>query len=56
MGTPTLILALRRSPQSSGVSRRPLGRAATLEVCLAMLESEIERKEFFLSHRVPSPE
>ena len=30
--------------------------AATLEVCLAMLESAAERKEIFLSHQVPSPE
>ena len=30
--------------------------AATLEVCLAMLESAKERKEIFLSHQVPSPE
>ncbi len=30
--------------------------AATLEVCLAMLESAQERKEIFLSHQVPSPE
>jgi phthalate 4,5-cis-dihydrodiol dehydrogenase len=30
--------------------------AATLEVCLAMLESARERKEIFLSHQVPSPE
>jgi len=30
--------------------------AATLEVCLAMLESAAERKEVFLSHQVPSPE
>jgi phthalate 4,5-cis-dihydrodiol dehydrogenase len=30
--------------------------AATLEVCLAMLESSRERKEIFLSHQVPSPE
>jgi phthalate 4,5-cis-dihydrodiol dehydrogenase len=30
--------------------------AATLEVCLAMLESAQERKEVFLSHQVPSPE
>ena len=29
---------------------------ATLEVCLAMLESAKERKETFLSHQVPSPE
>ena len=29
---------------------------ATLEVCLAMLESAKERKEIFLSHQVPSPE
>jgi phthalate 4,5-cis-dihydrodiol dehydrogenase len=28
---------------------------ATLEVCLAMLESARERKEIFLSHQVPSP-
>jgi phthalate 4,5-cis-dihydrodiol dehydrogenase len=30
--------------------------AATLEVCLAMLESAQERKEIYLSHQVPSPE
>ena len=30
--------------------------AATLEVCLAMIESAKERKEIFLSHQVPSPE
>jgi phthalate 4,5-cis-dihydrodiol dehydrogenase len=30
--------------------------AATLEVCLAMLESAKERKEIFLRHQVPSPE
>jgi phthalate 4,5-cis-dihydrodiol dehydrogenase len=29
---------------------------ATLEVCLAMLDSARERKEIFLSHQVPSPE
>jgi predicted dehydrogenase len=29
---------------------------ATLEVCLAMLESAEQRKEIFLSHQVPSPE
>jgi phthalate 4,5-cis-dihydrodiol dehydrogenase len=29
--------------------------AATLEVCLAMLESAEKRKEIFLSHQVPSP-
>jgi phthalate 4,5-cis-dihydrodiol dehydrogenase len=29
---------------------------ATLEVCLAILESAKERKEIFLSHQVPSPE
>jgi phthalate 4,5-cis-dihydrodiol dehydrogenase len=29
---------------------------ATLEVCLAMIESAQERKEIFLSHQVPSPE
>ncbi len=29
---------------------------ATLEVCLAMLESAQDRKEIFLSHQVPSPE
>ena len=29
--------------------------AATLEVCLAMLESAAKRKEIFLSHQVPSP-
>jgi phthalate 4,5-cis-dihydrodiol dehydrogenase len=43
------------------VHKRPVfhdGRwgAATLEVCLAMLESAKERKEIFLSHQVPSPE
>jgi phthalate 4,5-cis-dihydrodiol dehydrogenase len=43
------------------VNRRPVfhdGRwgEATLEVCLAMLESAKERKEVFLSHQVPSPE
>ena len=30
--------------------------AATLEVCLAMLESAEKREEIFLSHQVPSPE
>jgi phthalate 4,5-cis-dihydrodiol dehydrogenase len=30
--------------------------AATLEVCLAMLQSAEERKEIFLSRQVPSPE
>ena len=30
--------------------------AATLEVCLAMLESAKQRKEMLLSHQVPSPE
>ncbi len=30
--------------------------AATLEVCLAMLESAQVRKEIYLSHQVPSPE
>jgi phthalate 4,5-cis-dihydrodiol dehydrogenase len=30
--------------------------AATLEVCLAMLESAKQRKEIMLSHQVPSPE
>lgn len=30
--------------------------AATLEVCLAMLESAEKRKEILLSHQVPSPE
>jgi predicted dehydrogenase len=30
--------------------------AATLEVCLAMLESAQQRKEIILSHQVPSPE
>jgi phthalate 4,5-cis-dihydrodiol dehydrogenase len=29
---------------------------ATLEVCLAILESSEQRKEIFLSHQVPSPE
>jgi len=29
---------------------------ATLEVCLAMLESAQQRKEIMLSHQVPSPE
>ena len=43
------------------VNNRPVfhnGRwgEATLEVCLAMLESAKERKEIFLSHQVPSPE
>jgi phthalate 4,5-cis-dihydrodiol dehydrogenase len=30
--------------------------AATLEACLAMLESAKQRKEIFLAHQVPSPE
>ncbi len=30
--------------------------AATLEVCLAMIESAEKRHEVFLSHQVPSPE
>ena len=30
--------------------------AATLEVCLAMLESAEKRQEIFLSHQVPSPD
>jgi phthalate 4,5-cis-dihydrodiol dehydrogenase len=30
--------------------------AATLEVCLAMLESAEKRREIFLSHQLPSPE
>ena len=30
--------------------------AATLEVCLAMIESAEKRHELFLSHQVPSPE
>jgi phthalate 4,5-cis-dihydrodiol dehydrogenase len=43
------------------VHQRPVfhdGRwgAATLEVCLAILESAAQRKEIFLSHQVPSPE
>ena len=43
------------------VHKRPVfhdGRwgAATLEVCLAMLESAQQRKEIMLSHQVPSPE
>jgi phthalate 4,5-cis-dihydrodiol dehydrogenase len=29
---------------------------ATLEICLAMLESAKQRKEIFLAHQVPSPE
>ena len=29
---------------------------ATLEVCLAILESSEQRKEIFLSHQVPSPD
>ncbi len=42
------------------VNHRPVfhdGRwgAATLEVCLAMLESAEQRKEIYLSHQVPSP-
>ena len=56
MGTPTLIFPLRRSPQSSGVSRRLLGRGATLEVWLPMFESAKEPKEKLLSHQVPKPE
>jgi phthalate 4,5-cis-dihydrodiol dehydrogenase len=43
------------------VHNRPLfhdGRwgAATLEVCLALLESAATRREIFLSHQAPSPE
>jgi phthalate 4,5-cis-dihydrodiol dehydrogenase len=43
------------------VNRRPVfhdGRwgQATLEVCLAMLQSAEERKEIFLKHQAPSPE
>jgi phthalate 4,5-cis-dihydrodiol dehydrogenase len=43
------------------IHKRPVfhdGRwgAATLEVCLAMLDSAEKRKEIFLSHQVPSPE
>lgn len=43
------------------VNKRPVfhdGRwgAATLEVCLAILESAEKRREVFLSHQVPSPE
>jgi phthalate 4,5-cis-dihydrodiol dehydrogenase len=43
------------------VNHRPVfhdGRwgEATLEVCLALLESAEKRKEVFLSHQVPSPE
>jgi phthalate 4,5-cis-dihydrodiol dehydrogenase len=43
------------------IHKRPVfhdGRwgAATLEVCLAMLESASGHKEIFLSHQVPSPE
>ena len=43
------------------VHKRPVfhdGRwgAATLEVCLAILESAAQRKEFFLSHQVPTPD
>jgi phthalate 4,5-cis-dihydrodiol dehydrogenase len=43
------------------VHKRPVfhdGRwgAATLEACLAILESAAQRKEIFLSHQVPSPE
>jgi phthalate 4,5-cis-dihydrodiol dehydrogenase len=43
------------------VNKRPVfhdGRwgAATLEVCLAMIESAEKRHEVFLSHQVPSPE
>lgn len=30
--------------------------AATLEVCLAIIESAAKRREIFLSHQVPSPE
>ena len=30
--------------------------AATLEVCLAILDSAEKRREIFLSHQVPSPE
>lgn len=30
--------------------------AATLEVCLAMIESAEQRKEIFLSHQVPTPD
>jgi phthalate 4,5-cis-dihydrodiol dehydrogenase len=46
---------------SAVVHERPVfhdGRwgAATLEICLAILESAKERKEIFLSHQVPSPE
>jgi phthalate 4,5-cis-dihydrodiol dehydrogenase len=45
----------------SVIHKRPVfhdGRwgAATLEVCLAMLESAEKRKEIFLSHQVSSPE
>jgi phthalate 4,5-cis-dihydrodiol dehydrogenase len=29
---------------------------ATLEVCLAIMQSAKERKEIFLSHQVPAPE
>ncbi len=43
------------------VNKRPVfhdGRwgEATLEVCLALLESARERREIFLSHQTPSPE
>lgn len=43
------------------VNHRPVfhdGRwgEATLEVCLAILESARERREIFLSHQTPSPE
>jgi phthalate 4,5-cis-dihydrodiol dehydrogenase len=46
---------------NSVIHKRPVfhdGRwgAATLEVCLAMLESAEKRKEIFLSHQVSSPE
>jgi len=30
--------------------------SATLEVCLAMVESSATRKEIFLSHQVPTPD
>ncbi len=29
---------------------------ATLEVCLALIQSAKERKEIFLKHQVPAPE
>jgi phthalate 4,5-cis-dihydrodiol dehydrogenase len=29
---------------------------ATLEVCLALMQSAKERKEIFLEHQVPAPE